>query len=182
MANFGIGLGLAFGIGIPLQYPLVNGFAPSWASIEFRPQVLGGAPLPVVQTIQSIDYSVKNNSKEVLGTNPNPISVTRGQIANTAKCKMLLYEMNQFLLALAAVDITGLGAYGDVFFDVQVQYAETGGPIITDTLHGCRVYDVSQTSSVGPDAIVCELDLRPLQILRNGMPMSSAQLSAFQFP
>jgi hypothetical protein len=182
MANFGIGIGLNFGVGIPLQYPLINGFAPSWASIEAKPQILGGAPLPVLQTIQSIDYEPGNNSKEVRGTNPNPLAVTRGEISNTGKFKILLYELNQFLLALAAVDPTGNGAYGDVFFDLQVQYAESGGPIITDSLRGCRIYKVSQSSSIGPDAIVKEVDLRPMQILLNGMPMSSAVLSAIQFP
>lgn len=180
--GFGIGLGLNFGVGQPLQYPLVNGFAPSWASIEFRPQILGGAPLPVVITIQSVDYEASNNSKEVWGTNPNPLMVTRGQIANTGKCKMLLYEMNQFLIALGAADPTGNSAYGDVFFDVQVQFAEAGGPVITDSLRACRVYKLTQSMSVGADAIMVEADLRPLQILRNGQPMSSAILSAPQFP
>ncbi len=178
----GIGAGVTFGVGQPLQYPFVNGFAPSWASIEFKPQILGGAPLPVIVTVQSIDYEVSNDSKEVRGTNPNPLAVTRGEIANTGKCKMLLYEFNQFANALGSADPTGTNAYGDVFFDVQVQFAEAGGPVITDSLRGCRIYKVTQTMAVGPDAIMVEIDLRPLQSLRNGQPMSSAQLSAPQFP
>ena len=180
--TIGIGLGLNFGVGQPLQYPLVNGFAPSWASIEFKPQILGGAPLPTIITIQSVDYEVSNDSKEVRGTNPNPLATTRGMIANTAKAKMLLYEFSQLANALGNADPTGTLAYGDVFFDIQVTFAEQGGPVITDSLRGCRVYKVVQTMSVGADAIVVEIDLRPLQILRNGQPMSSAQLSAPQFP
>ena len=180
--TIGIGAGLTFGVGQPLQYPFVNGFAPSWASVEVRPQILGGAQLPVIVAMQSIDYEAANDSKEVRGTNPNPLAVTRGEIANTGKCKLLLYECNQFLNALGNADPAGNFAYGDVFFDVQVQYSEAGGPVITDSLRGCRVYKVTQTAAVGPDAIMVELDLRPLQILRNGQPMSSAVLSAPQFP
>lgn len=182
MANFGIGIGLSFGIGQPLQYPLINGFAPAWASIEVRPQILGGSTLPVIITIQSVDYEVSNDSKEVRGTNPNVIAVTRGQISNTGKWKMLLYEFNQLAAALGSQDFTGNNGYGDIFFDVQVQFAEAGGPVITDSLRGCRIYKVTQSMAVGPDPIVVENDLRPLQILRNGQPMSSAVLSAPQFP
>jgi hypothetical protein len=180
--TIGIGAGLTFGVGQPLQYPYVNGFAPSWASVEFRPQILGGAPLPVIVTVQSVDYEVSNDSKEVRGTNPNPLAVTRGEVLNTGKCKMLLYEFNQFANALGSADITGNNAYGDVFFDVQVQFSEAGGPVITDSLKACRIYKVTQTMSVSADAIVVEIDLRPLQILRNNQPMSSAILSAPQFP
>ena len=182
MANFGIGLGLTFGTGQPLQYPFVNGFAPSFASVEFKPQILGGAPLPTIITIQSVDYDLSNDSKRVYGTNPNVLSLTRGVITNTAKCKMLLYEANNFLQALANFDPTGNNAYGDVFFDVQITFSEAGGPVITDTLGGCRVYKAAKTFAVGPDAIMKEFDLNPMYIKLNGMVMSSAVLSAPQFP
>jgi hypothetical protein len=180
MANFGIP-GLSFGVGIPLQYPLINGFAPSWASVEWRP-VLGGVPLPIVITIQSFSYAPKNSAKEVRGTNPNPLAVTRGKIENSGKCKLLLLEADQLMAAIAAQDPTGNNAYGDVFFDVGITYAEAGSNIISDILRGCRIYEVTQDSSEGVEAIMVELDLRPLQILRNGRPMSSAVLSAPQFP
>ena len=180
MSNFGIGFGGGFGLGLvvgnPLQYPNINGFSPSWASIEFK---FAGSP---IVTVQSIDYAPSNDSKEVYGTNPNPLSVTRGKIANKAKAKMLLAEADTLLGALAAQDFTGNNAYGDIFFDVNVTYTESGFNQISDTLRGCRVYGVEQSSSEGPDAIMVTLDLRPLVILRNGRPMSSALLSAPQFP
>ena len=69
MSNFGIGFGGGFGLGLvvgnPLQYPNINGFSPSWASIEFK---FAGSP---IVTVQSIDYAPSNDSKEVYGTNPN---------------------------------------------------------------------------------------------------------------
>lgn len=180
--SFSLGAGLSFGTGQPLQYPFVNGFAPSWASIEFQPQIVGGNTLPVIFTIQSIDYEVSNDSKQVYGTNPNPLAVTRGQISNTGKCKMLLYEFNAFVQQLANADPTGNSAYGDLFFNITCQFSEAGGPIITDQLLGCRCYKITQSMAQGAEAIMVEIELRPLQILRNGLPMSSAVLSAPQFP
>jgi hypothetical protein len=176
MANFGIGGGFALGLGIPLQYPNVNGFAYSWASVEFR---FSGAP---IVTVQSIDYKAVHRRKQPFGTNVNPLAKTRGQIDNTCKVKILLAELDQFLGALGALDITGNNAYGDVFFVTTVKYAEFGAPIIIDTLNGCTVDSVEQSSSEGVDAIMAEMELNPLQILRNGRPMSSQLLTAPQFP
>jgi hypothetical protein len=180
--TIGIGAGLTFGIGQPLQYPFINGFAPSFASIEFKPKILGGASLPTIITMQSIDYDLSNDAKRIFGTNPNQLSVTRGEITNTAKCKMLLWEAANLRGALGAFDPTGNNAYGDVFFDVTVQFSEAGGPIITDQLRACRLYKAGRTSAVGPDAIMEELDLNPMLILLAGQPMSSSALSAPQFP
>lgn len=180
MANFGIGP-LTFGIGQPIQYPFINGFSYSFASIEFKPQILGGAALPNIISLQSIDYAPENDVKFPQGTNPNPLSVTRGYIKNSAKAKMLLNEFEMLKQALGNADPTGNNAYGDVFFDVQVQYAESGAPVVTDSLRGCRIYKAPRTAAVGPDAIMVEVDLAPLLILLNGQPMSSAVLSAPQF-
>lgn len=180
--NFGVGIGLGigaqigFGTGTPLQYPLVNGFSYSWASIEFA-----FASSPII-TVQSIDYEVTNEIKWVYGTNPNPLSQTRGKITNTAKAKMLLAEFNLLVSALGQNDPTGNNAYGDVFFDVNVTYSETGNNVISDTLRSCRVLTAKQSSAEGPEAIMVEFDLNPFQILRNGQPMSSAPLSAPPFP
>lgn len=181
--TIGFNAGLSFGVGQPVQYPNVNGFAYSWASVEVRPQILsagGIVPLPIMVAAQSIDYEPSNNAKEIRGANPNPLATTRGEIENTGKMKLLLLDLNNFLTALGDADPTGNNAYGDLFFNVTVTYAEAGSPIITDTLTGCRVYKVTQTGAVGPDAIMSEIDMRPILILRNGQPMSSAVLSAPQ--
>lgn len=175
MANFGLGLSLGLSIGTPLQYPLINGYAYSWASIEFK---FDGSP---IITVQSIDYKVTRNRKQPYGTNVNPLAKTRGQIVNEGKCKMLLQEGDNLLGALSLQDITGVGAYGDVFFDVDITYAE-GTNIIADTLIGCTIDEVSESPSEGVDAIMVEFNLAPMQILRNGRPMSSQLLTAPQFP
>jgi hypothetical protein len=172
MANLGIGLSL--GLGIPLQYPLVNGFSYSWASVEFK---FNNAP---IITVQSIDYKITNDRKQPYGTNPNPLSKTRGKITNSCKVKILLLELDGFLGALAQNDPTGNNAYGDVFFEVDVTYSENGVGVIADTILGCTVNSVEQSSAEGPDALMVEMELQPLQILRNGRPMSSAILTAPQ--
>lgn len=180
MSNFSIGLGIGaeigFGTGTPLQYPLVNGFSYSWASVEFK---FAGSP---IITVQSIDYKVTNEVKWVYGTNPNPLAQTRGKITNSGKCKMLLAEFNVLIASLGANDPTGNNAYGDVFFDVDITYAEAGNNVIGDTLRGCRITSVEQSSAESADAIMVEMELNPTKILRNGQPMSSAPLAAPQFP
>ena len=178
--NFGVGLGfsaqLGFGLGLPLQYPLVNGFAYSWASVEFK---FAGSP---IITIQSIDYKISNEAKQLYGTNPNPLATTRGKITNSAKCKILLAEGQALISALGQADPTGNNAYGDIFFDTNVTYAEAGNNVISDTLRYCRIYSFDQASAEGPEAIMVEFELNPLVILRNGQPMSSSPLGAPQFP
>lgn len=165
-----------FGVGVPLQYPLINGFSYSWASLEFK--FLGS---PII-TVQSIDYAAKTERKQPYGTNPNPLSKTRGKLGNTAKVKMLAAEAYALIGALGALDPTGNNAYGDVFFNVTVSFSEAGQAVIVDTIVGCTVDTFEQSSAEGTDAIMIEMELNPLQILRNGQQASSAPLNAPQFP
>jgi hypothetical protein len=179
MANtFGIFQNAATGLsplGQPLQYPLINGFRPSWASIEFN---IAGI---LNYSIQSAEYKATRTRKKTRGTAVNPIAKTRGSIDYDCKVKMLLAESMQLLAQLGSVDPTGNNAYGDIFFTMTVQYAEPNSNIITDTIMGCTVDTVEQSSSEGVEDIVIEHDFAPLLILRNGQPMSSTSIGAPQF-
>jgi hypothetical protein len=172
--NFNIG-SLTGALGAPILYPLINGFRPSWASIEFQ----WGSTINYA--LQSIDYKAVRTRKKTRGTNVDPFSKTRGSADYDCKIKVLLSESDAFMAQLAQQDPTGQGAYGDVFFMVTVKYAEPSMAIITDTILGCTIDSIEQSSSEGVEDIVREHELSPLLILHNGRRMSSQLLGAPQY-
>jgi hypothetical protein len=182
MGNLGINLGvLVGGIGAPIQYPFINGFRPSWASIEFAFAFSGGTASAPNFALQSIDYGITRERKKTRGTNVDPLGKTRGMIDYKCKIKMLLAEWNVLINQLGQQDPTGNFAYGDIFFQLTVQYAEPNTNLITDVIQGCTLDSSEQSSSEGADDIVVESELSPLKILRNGQPMSSQPLGAPNF-
>ena len=181
MANFGISVGtLIGGASAPLQYPFINGFWPSWASIEFRFAIAGGAPSAPNPSLQSIDYKITTERKKTRGTNVKPFGKTRGSADFTCKIKMLLHEWNLLAQALAQQSTSG-SSFGTVYFNLQVQYAEANMAIITDTILGCTLDSSEQSSSDGVEDIMVESELNPLDILRNGLSVSDQPLGATQF-
>ncbi len=183
MANLGINLGvLVGGIGAPIQYPLVNGFRPSYASIEVSFAIAGGIGNAPNFAIQSIDYGITRERKKTRGTAVKPLGKTRGTVDFKAKFKMLLQEFNLFIAQLGQADPTGNNAYGDVYFQTTLQYSEqAAGLLVTDTIVGCTIDAVEQSTSEGADDIVVECELNPLDILRNGQSISSQTLGAPNF-
>lgn len=181
MANLGVNVGvLVGGVGAPLQYPLINGYRPSWASIEFKFNLTGAGSAPNY-AMQSIDYKVTRERKKTRGTSVYPLAKTRGSVDFTCKIKILLAEFNQLIGQLGQLDPTGNNAYGDVAFELDVSYTEPAFTIVTDQILGCTIDSVEQSSSEGVEDIVIECELAPLQILRNGQPISSVPLAAPQF-
>lgn len=184
--GFDVGV-LTGGLSDPLGYPLINGFRPSWASVEIKFNLTGSGAAPNY-AIQSVDYKATRERKATYGTNVNPLGKTRGKITYTAKVKMLLAEWNNLIAQLGQLDPTGNQGYGDVFFSLHISWTDpqpnilTGiGNLVEDILIGCTLDSAEQSSSEGPDDIVVESELTPLLILRNGLPMSSQPLGAPQF-
>lgn len=176
MANFGINIGALIGaLGAPIVYPFINGFRPSWASLEFR---FGGA---LNYSVQSINYKIERTRKKTYGTNTEPLGKTRGFVDYTCKVKMLLAEFNQLIAQLGNQDQTGNNAFGDVFFNIDVSYSEANSNLIADKIIGCTIDSVEQDSAVGAEDIVVEFETAPLKITRNGQQMSSQTLGAPQF-
>jgi len=159
---------------------MINGFRPSWASIEFKFNLTGAGAPPMV-AMQSIDYKMTRERKKTRGTNVNPLGKTRGTIDYTCKIKLLLAEFNLLIGQLGQLDTTGNNAYGDVFFELDITYSEANLPIVADTVQGCTIDSVEQSSAEGAEDIMVECELSPLLILRNGQPMSNQPLSAPNF-
>ena len=179
--TIGIGGGLSFGAGlfagaIPMVYPLINGYRPSWASIEFK---FNGT---IVVAINKAKYGAKRTRTQPYGTNVNPLAKTRGKIAYNGNVTWLLTEYYNFIGILGAADPTGQNSYGDAFFGVDITYQDTGGGIIHDQLLGCTIDEDDSAHTEGAETLMVTTDLAPLLVLRNGQPMSSQPLAAPSFP
>lgn len=139
-----------------IQYPLINGVRHSFSSVELR---LAGQ---IFVGFKSVNYSRKRGRTTVFGNSPDPLGKTRGKNEYSGDCELYLAEWNAFQAQLGA-------GYGDVFFDVVVQYSENGFDTLTDTLRGCTMDSTDASNGEGTDPTVRKFDLGPLKILFNGV-------------
>ena len=147
----------------PLSYPLVNGYRHSWASIEVK---LNGQ----IFYATSVNYSRKRNRTIVRENHPDPVGKTIGANEYSADLEMLLAEYNALQAGLiAAANQQGLnGGYGDVFFQVVVQYSENGLDTVTDTIDGCTMDSTEASNAEGTDPTKRKFELSPLKIKFGG--------------
>src|SRR5512145_992420 len=61
-----------------LPYPQINGFEPSFASIEVK--IIGSGLVLPLPGIKAINYSVKLARAKIFGNSVNPHARTRGQL------------------------------------------------------------------------------------------------------
>lgn len=149
-------------MGLPLVYPLVNGFRFAWASVEIK---LAGTVFFALEC----NYSRTRNRQIVYVNHPDPVGKTIGKNEYSGDVTLLLAEYNALQTALiveATKQSLGTG-YGNAFFDVIVQYNENGGDVITDTLKNCTLDQVERSMAEGPDAIKVKITLNPLKIIYN---------------
>lgn len=157
----------------PAQIPLVNGYRHSWASIEIK---LDG----VIYYATAVNYERTRSRTMVKVNHPDPIAKTRGSNEYKGDVELLLAEYNAFQAALVAkAQAQGLnGGYGDVFFDVVVQYSENGLDTVTDTIKGCTMDSTKASNAESTDPTKRSFDLNPLKILFGGQDDVSIPLQA----
>lgn len=157
----------------PAQYPLVNGTRHSWASVEVK--VAGQ-----IFYVTSVNYSRKRNRTIVRENHPDPVGKTKGSNEYSADCEMLLSEFNNLQAALInQANQQGLnGGYGDVFFQVLVQYSENGLDTVSDQILGCTLDSTEASNSEGTDPSKRKFDLAPLKILFAGQDDLAQPLQA----
>lgn len=157
----------------PLAYPLRNGFRHSWASIEVK--VAGR-----VFYATAVNYKRTRNRTKVRANAVDPIAKTRGSNDYDADLEMLLAEYNQLVQELVnQANQQGLnGGYGDVMFDVIVQYTENNLDTITDSILGCTLDSTEASNAEGTDPSKRKFDLNPLKILYGGNDDTSTPLQA----
>lgn len=157
----------------PVTYPIVNGFRYAWSSVEIK---IAGK----VFYATAINYSRKRNRAMVREHHPDPVAKTRGSNEYSADIELHLSEFNAMQAALiAAANQAGLkGGYGDVFFQVVVQYSETNLDTITDTIQGCTLDSTEAAGAEGTDPSKRKCDLAPLKVLFGGQDDLATPLAA----
>ena len=157
----------------PIAYPQVNSVRHSWASVEVK--VAG-----LIFYATGVNYSRKRNRTLVRVNHPDPVGKTRGSNEYTGDLEMLLAEFNALQAALIAqATQQGLnGGYGDVSFDVVVQYTENGLDTVTDTLKGCTMDSTEASNAEGSEPSKRKFELAPLKILFQGQDDLATPLQA----
>lgn len=139
-----------------IKYPLVNGFAYGFSSIEAN---IKGKRIPL---FKGISYDQELTHGEVRGNHPQLARITRGQLKHDgANLELYKEEWEEMLTAFG-------NGYMEARFDVVVTYAEDGMPTVTDKLIGCKLSKVSNQHSAGDDGLTVKLDLVVMHIELNG--------------
>lgn len=162
MANFGIAASLGLGaIAGALPYPLVNGYAFSYASVELKFALPDG--LKIYKGVKSINYKAPREMGKLWGTHQEPYAKTIGK--QDYECDVELY------LAEAVDLMQTLGpGFGDIFFDTNITYTTPGAySLISDVITGCQLNSPETSFTTGStEGITRKFKLDPLKILYGG--------------
>ncbi len=138
------------------QYPLINGHAYSYSSIELDLGTVG-----IITGITEVNYSHELDPGEVRGLRPEALGTTRGTYSAEGSLTFLFAEWKRLL------DVFGDG-YLEKRFTITVTYAEEGSPTVTDRLFGCRLKKPEKGYSEGNDALTVSCDIHVMRIEENG--------------
>lgn len=137
-------------------YPLINGNRYDYSSVEIT---LNGSR---VLGISECSYTSALEPGTVFGTGAQILGRTRGQLEESGSMTLYKQEFTELIAAL------GQG-YMEAAFDVTVSYRDTGSPLTTDVLRGCRITSVADSPAQGSDAIAVSCDLHVMLIERGGL-------------
>lgn len=84
----------------------------------------------------------------------------------------------QILRASLAARSVGGKSYGDIEFQIVVQYIETGESPITVDIDRCVIAENSTSDEESPDPLKEEISIDPMLIRRNGLVLFDASDSA----
>ena len=148
----------------PIQYPLINGFAFSYSSIEWK---LAGL---IFRGFKSTNFGYKRDRSKVYGHSTEPLAKTVGKSDYTSDGEMYLAEFNNF--------VTNLGpGFGDKVFTSYVTFQQGDLPTTQVQIIGCTLDEVTASFSEGTDPLAIKFALNPLSILWNGKPFTGFPLS-----
>lgn len=154
------------------DYPLLNGYAPSWADISTTFMVGGGSLLDMID-YAAISWTDTVEEAFQLGAGGRPMKRTVGQ--NKAEASVTLYRsgLKKLETALAAVapQRGNQRRISLVSFKVLIQHIPPG---VSDTyqveLRGCRLLERAGSHAEGTDAdkIECKLGVMNIVTIENG--------------
>lgn len=161
-----LGIGIAAGA---LPYPLVGGFAFSYASVELKFRLPSG--LVTVKGVKSCNYKAPKERAKLWGTHPAPYAKTIGKQDFEADVELYLAE------AANLQNSIGPG-FSDIFFDMHVTYSSPGYPVITDVIKSCTLDSPEQAFTTGdPAGLSRKYTLNPLDIHFDGNSLFSSPLA-----
>jgi hypothetical protein len=142
--------------------PLINGRRYSYSSIEVVLQN-GAGPPQLYTDISSVSYEEDLDVSFVRGTSRSPIGWTAGDYnPGDSSFEMGKSSFTQLVLT------TGPGWLG-INMVANIAYADIGEIVTVDTLIA-RIIGAADSHTTGPDALKTTLKIKPITILRNGIP------------
>jgi hypothetical protein len=139
-----------------MNFPAINGFHYSWASI----QIASGEDITAM--IKEIIYATSRDRGMGRGTSGRKVLRTRGDEDHEASVVFFREEWDAFV-----------GRHGHGFMDKElnwtINYAEEGKPTKTDVLERCVIDSVEAGGSEGTDPSEVSCDLNPMDIAWNGV-------------
>lgn len=140
------------------KFPAINGFHPSWASIEIS---VGGEVTPL---IKSIEYG--NSKTRGMGRGQSGRKKLRTRGTEEPSASLTFYSMGfrdfRRKLAEAGRAQDPPVEWQDQEFDATISYENPDGDIETDQLERCLVNDWTKSASddsEDPTEVECELDI-----------------------
>lgn len=136
--------------------PDINGLRYDFSSIEI---VVNGT---TVIEVKSINYSHKLEPGKVRGSRSAIQGRTRGQYDAEGAIELYKAAMDELRASLGE-------GYMERSFDILCHHADTGQPVTTDRLTGCRIKSEAQESSESGDALVTKCDLDIFRLTMGGI-------------
>jgi hypothetical protein len=153
-----------------LPYPLINGYEPSFASIEAT--LAGTGLLLPLPSIKAISYKDSLTSAKIYGNSPFPQGRTRGQLAPAGSIEFYRRQWGAVQTALSG---NGLWGISERSWVITVTYAETGFQTIMDVLEGVRIHSPDFSGNEGTEALTVKCDIDIMKIILGGKATSLSQ-------
>jgi hypothetical protein len=139
-------------------YPIINGVAHDWSSVEID---LGEAA-GIFTAITELTYSDNLEPGEAKGTSAQRLALTRGEYSAEGSLTMLLRDSREFIAAL------GQG-FKEAIFHITAMYSDVvAADTITDRVIGCRIGPTDGGGSQGSDPLATTFGLSVMRISWNG--------------
>lgn len=149
------------------QYPMVNGYEPSFSSIEVT-FTSTGIVLPV-PGIKAISYQDPLTRATIYGNSVSPIGRTRGQLKPAGSIEFYQRTWSTVLLQLTG---NGLWGFSEQTWTISVIRGEVGFTPTVDVLTGVSIHSPDSSNTEGTEASVVKCTLDILDILWGGVNKS----------
>lgn len=148
------------------NFPIINGREYSFSNVRVR--AFGKDYF----SVKSINYKATKTKGKVYGNGQDLIGKTRGNREYTCDMEMTRREFEQIkadIKASPAFAAAKGAGFGDVDFDIQVTFRETGMTTVVDEISGANIDEADLSNSQGTDASMVKLTLSPFRVVLGGV-------------